>query len=229
MAKVKTTPKFPKLISIIDSKGRPDIPYILGKMIADTFRVKVLLMDNSENLELYRCMPKSDGIELKRDGSLYVMDRVDYSEEFFARFDCCICYHGSVPTQILWEKSDRRLALTGYKPIDTEIVVHPYTDDPEGYGYDLKKDCVFFLDKVTGKVKAENILKKYKLWDTKEDLPIAYVELDFDERDHQCLLSLLYNGCVDGKNTGKELYSAITGLVSEYTGVPLAELRKIRR
>lgn len=231
MAKSKTEPRIPMLISVLDVKNRPDIPYYIGSMIANTFRKKVLIIDNSESAELFEAIPDSGTGELKKSGNLYFIKSMAYSEQFMERFDCCICYHGSIPTVTLWKKSSHRLILTGYRPSETELAAQPYEDEdflPLKY-VSLTSDCVFFLDHVTDKVKAEKILSDYKLFLQYADKCIPYVEIPMNEQDEICLLSLLYNGSQEAKNAGKDLYSAITGFVAAITQIPLAEFKKMRR
>lgn len=225
MAKQLIQPQIPSFISVLDGESRPDIPYYIATMISNTFRKKVLLIDNSEHAMLYNAIPDSHTGEIKKDGMLYVMAAVAYSPDFMRRFDTCICYHGTYASSLLWDKSDIHLVLTGYQPDAFERF--RYEANNPIASLDLEKDFVFFLDHVTNKVNAENILKKEKLLTSDKSIP--YVELPIDETDRICMLSLLYNGYQDAKATGKELYSAITGLISVITKVPLAQLKKIRR
>lgn len=225
MAKQMMQPLIPSLISVLDAESRPDISYYIATMISNTFRKKVLLIDNSEHAVLYNAVPNSHTGEIKKDGMLYIMTGVDYSPEFMSLFDTCICYHGKYASSPLWDKSDFHLVLTGYMPDAFERL--RYGSNNPIASLNLDKDFVFFLDHVTNKVSAENILKKENLLTSDKCIP--YVEIPLDETDRICMLSLLYNGYQDPKSAGKELYSAITGFISVITHIPLSQLKKIRR
>ena len=218
----------PHMISVIDSQDREDIPYYLAMLIADHFDKRVLVLDNTAHGLLYDAIPAAEGMELKEQGNVAFLRSIALSEEFFQRFDCIIVMHGSKIDRDLFLASGYYLVLTGYRPYAlTELVCSQDWKDPTDASAVLKEDnsCIFFLDKVTEKVSAKQIIKKANL----SGKEIPFVELALDEKDYICQMNLLYNGHQGPGGVSRELMSALTGVLSLITDIPAAQLKHNRR
>ena len=228
-------PSIPRLISVIDGQDREDIPYYLAMMIAGYLDKRVLVLDNTRYGLLYNAIPASDGVDLKEQGNVSFLRQIALSQEFFMRFDCVICMHGEQIDRDLFMSSGFYLVLTGYRPyaLARLLCSQNWADTPDSAADlrmtaadFLKEDnsCIFFLDKVTGKVSVKPILNGAGL--AEKEIPI--VELSLDEKDQICLMNLLYNGHQNPGSVSKETLSALTGMLSLCTDIPVSQLKNRR-
>ena len=158
-----------------------DFCYYVARTLATRSNL-VLVVDNSINKELFRCMEQGmakdedDNYVAKKGEILYLKD-IAFSQDFFAAFEYVLIYQGMNFDKEIMEKTDLIFILPDFKP----ETLGKSSDMPEKAEYLLRDRA----GKMTEKAAATII-------GISANRIIGSVDADAD--DYGCYLALLCNG-----------------------------------
>ena len=171
-----------------------DIPYYMAKLLA-IGRRNVLIVDNSEQHDLYQSIYKKHEMDIVNVGNITYIKDIAWSPESFEKFEVVIIYHGEEIDRDIWENSTNRFLLMNTDRFDMERV---RAGIPEGSA----PFVILMVDVYYGKIKAKDIPAFLNISDSMVN---GIESLPFDEKDAAALEAFQFNGIQRVRDTSDSM------------------------